>query len=89
MNQDIQKQLAEAQEIERLKRQLLTSILTKEAFERLGRVRAVNPNLAAQVELYLIQVYQTGKIKELITDAKMKEILKALSEATQTTIKRV
>jgi programmed cell death protein 5 len=89
MNGDIQKQLAEAQEIERLKRNLLTSILTKEAFERLARVKAVNPALAGQAELYLIQVYQAGKIKDLITDAKMKEILGALSETRQTTIKRV
>lgn len=89
MSEDIQKQLAEAQEIERMKRQLLTSILTKEAFERLGRVKTVNPNLASQAELYLIQVYQTGKIKDLITDAKMKEILQALTDAKKTTIKRI
>ncbi len=89
MNGDVQKQLAEMQEIERLKRQVMTSILTKEAFERLARVKTVNPGLAGQVELYLLQVYQTGKIKELITDAKMKEILGALSENERVPIRRV
>ncbi|MFH1294580.1 MAG: DNA-binding protein [Candidatus Aenigmatarchaeota archaeon] len=87
--EDLQKQMAEAQEIERLKRSLMTRILTKEAFERLSRIRTVNPNMAAQVELYLIQVYQTGNIKDLITDTKMKEILQALTEAKSTSIKRI
>lgn len=87
--EDLQKQMAEAQEIERLKRSLMTRILTKEAFERLSRIRTVNPNMAAQVELYLIQVYQTGNVKDLITDSKMKEILQALTEAKSTSIKRI
>jgi len=89
MNDDMQKQLAEAQELERLKRQVLASILTKEAFERLARVKSVNAELASQAEMYLIQVYQTGKVKELISDAQMKEILAALSEGRKTTIRRM
>lgn len=89
MNDDMQNQLAEAQELEKLKRTLMAQILTKEAFERLGRIRTVNPNLAAQVELYLIQVYQTGNIKDLITDSKLKEMLQALSEAKGARMQRI
>jgi len=89
MNEDMQRQMAEAQELERLKRQVLTSILTKEAFERLSRVKSVNADLGAQAEMYLIQVYQSGKIRDLINDAKMKEVLAALSEGRKTTIRRV
>ncbi|MCK4714389.1 MAG: hypothetical protein KAT35_02350 [Candidatus Aenigmarchaeota archaeon] len=81
--------LQQLQQIEQLKKQLLTKMLTKEAFERLGRVRTVNPELAGQVELYLIQVYQTGQLKQQVTDGKLKDILKALSQKKEMRIKRV
>ncbi|MCK4497009.1 MAG: DNA-binding protein, partial [Candidatus Aenigmarchaeota archaeon] len=71
-----------------MKRNILNRILTKEAFERLSRVRSVNPVLANQVDLYLLQTYQTGKLTESITDEKLKEILKLLSEKKDFNIKR-
>lgn len=67
-------------QIEELKKQLMSKMLSKEAYERLGRVRAVDPELAGQVELYLIQVYQTGKMQEKISDKKMKDILGLLTQ---------
>jgi programmed cell death protein 5 len=81
--------LQQLKQIEEMKRQLLSKMLSKEAFERLGRVRSVNPDLAGQVELYLIQIFQTGKLNEKITDEKMKEILKLLSEKRDFRIKRM
>jgi programmed cell death protein 5 len=71
-----------------MKRKILNTILTKDAFERLARVRSVNPQLAAQVDMYLLQIYQTGKIREKITDDRMKEVLNALSEKKDFKIKR-
>lgn len=73
-------QMQQMQQIEAMKKQVLSKILSKEAFERLGRVRSVNPELAAQAELYLLQIYQSGKLKDTVTDQQMKEILKLLSE---------
>jgi len=70
-------------------RQILSKILTKEAMERLGRVRIVNEELANQVELYLVQLYQTGQIKELITDKKLKEILKIVTSKRNFKIRRI
>jgi DNA-binding TFAR19-related protein (PDSD5 family) len=81
-------QLAQMKQIEEMKRNILNRILTKEAFERLSRVRSVNPVLANQVDLYLLQTYQTGKLTESITDEKLKEILKLLSEKKDFNIKR-
>ncbi len=81
--------LQQMRQIEELKRQLLSKMLSKEAFERLGRIRSVNQQLAEQVELYLIQTYQTGKIKEKISDEKMKEILRLLTQKKDFRIKRV
>ena len=82
-------QMEQLKQVEEMKKNLLNQVLTKEALERLGRVRAVNPNLAGQVELYLIQVFQAGQIKERVTDGKLKELLKALSEKKDITIKRI
>ncbi len=82
-------ELQQLKQVEEMKRQILSKMLSKEAFERLGRIRSVNQQLAGQVELYLIQIYQTGKIGEKITDEKMKEILKLLAEKKDFRIKRV
>ena len=67
-------------QVEDMKRQIMLRILSKEAFERLSRVRMVNPELAGQAELYLVQIYQAGKIGNKVTDEQMKGVLKALSD---------
>ena len=82
-------ELAQMKQIEEMKKKILSAILTKEAFERLGRVRSINPDLAAQAELYLVQIYQTGKIKDKIPDEKMKEILGVLSQKREFRIRRL
>ena len=66
-------------EIEKLRKTILKKVLSKEAFERLGRIRLMKPELAVQLEAYLIQLYQAGKIKTQITDEQMKTILQGLS----------
>ena len=68
------------QELEQMKKALLGQILSKEAYERLSRVRMANPQLAAQVEVYFLQIYQTGKLQGMkITDDKLRAVLKTLS----------
>ena len=81
-------QMAQLKQIEEMKRQLMSRLLTKEAFERLGRVRSVNPQLASQAELYLLQAQQAGQLKGAVDDEQLKEILKALSEKRDFNIKR-
>lgn len=71
-------QMKQMQQMETMKKQLLGKMLSKEAYERLGRVRFANPELAAQAEMYLLQVYQTGRLG-MVSDAQMKEILKLLT----------
>ena len=57
----------------------MRKILTKEAIERLGRIRVVKPELATQLELYLVQLYQAGQIKNVIDDPQLRKILDALT----------
>ncbi len=79
--------------IEQLKKQILSRVLTRDAFERLARVRIANPELAGQAELYLMQIAQAGKLDRLVTEQQMREILQYLINASgtqkQTKIRRV
>ncbi len=75
-------------QFEQMKKSLMGKILDKAAAERLGRVRVANPTLAMQLELYLMQLYQSGQLKEIINDEKLKQILNALTEKKQTRIMR-
>ncbi len=62
---------------------IMRRILTPEARERLGRVKLVKPELARQVELILVQLYQAGQITEPIDDAKLKRILAQIDARTR------
>jgi len=81
-------QREQLERLEELKRAILAKCLTKEARERLANVRIANPQLAGQVELYLIQVYQQGGLREPISDDKLKELLKTLTQKKETKIVR-
>lgn len=69
---------AEMQRMEEVKKTLLMNILTKEARERLGRLKLVKPDLALQLEMYLVQLYQSGKIRGRLDDSSIKDILEML-----------
>ena len=91
---ELQKRLAEQQkaqeeaarqqaELEAQIQAILRRILTPEARERLSRVKLVRPELAQQVELILVQLYQTGQIRERIDDVKLKKILAQIDARTR------
>ena len=71
--------MSEEQQLEELKKRVMKVILSREAMERLGRIKLVKPELAAQLELYLVQLYQAGKIKGAISEEQIKLILETLS----------
>jgi len=82
-------QMQQMEQIETMKKKLLGQMLTKEAYERLGRVRFANPDLAAQAELYLLQVFQAGKLRGSVNDAQMTEVLKLLSDKRDFKIRKM
>jgi programmed cell death protein 5 len=73
----------ELKKFEEMKKVVMKRILSKQAIERMGRIRVVKPELAAQLELYLIQMYQAGKIKTEISDEQLKTILETLSSGKE------
>jgi len=74
-------------QLEQMKRQVLGKILSRDAFERLSRVRLANIQLAGQVEMYIMQLAQSGKIQH-VTDQQLKEILQILTDKRDISIKR-
>ena len=72
-------QIEQMQQMEIMKKTILRKILEKEALERLGRLKLVKPDLANQLELYLVQLYQSGQIQNTISDNDIKMILESLT----------
>jgi len=72
--------LENMKKVEELKKMILKKVLSKEAVERLGRIRLVKPQLALQLEMYLVQLYQEGRLKKEISDKELKAILSKLTE---------
>ena len=60
------------------KQALMRKILTLEARQRLQNVKLVRPDFAAQIEIQLLQLAQSGRISLPITDELLKRLLKQI-----------
>ena len=77
--QEQQPNEAQAQaEAEAQKQALMRKILTPEARQRLQNVKLVRPDFAAQIELQLLQLAQTGRVPLPITDELLKKLLEQI-----------
>jgi programmed cell death protein 5 len=76
-------------EYEDQKRVILRAILTDDARERLGRIKAARPELAENLENQLIMLAQSGRLKNKINDEQLRELLsKILPKKRDITIRR-
>ena len=78
-----QEQVAEAQaqaqaDAEAQMQALLRKILTPEARQRLQNVKLVRPDFAAQIEIQLLQLAQSGRVPLPITDDLLKKLLEQI-----------
>lgn len=80
--QQIQQQIQEEQIGAQIKL-IIHQILEPEARERLGNIRLARPEFARQIEIFLIQLYQAGRLPKRLSDAQFKEILEKLHEKRQ------
>lgn len=87
--EQLQRQAAEQQiledELERRRRQesqihlILMQILEPEARERLSNIKITRPEFAKAIEQQLVMLAQSGRLKQRISDAQLKELLKQLT----------
>ena len=75
---DGQRQAEVKRQYEAQKQAALKLILTPEARQRLTNIRMVKPEFADQIEIQLLQLAQSGRIKTPITDDQLKEALARL-----------
>jgi programmed cell death protein 5 len=61
------------------KKKVLRRIISPEGRERLARVRLVKPELVSQIEDYLINLYNNGKIKKVLSEDEIVKLLKMIS----------
>ncbi len=59
---------------------LLKILLTSEARQRLMNVRMVKPQVAKMIEDSIIQQASSGRLKKVITDDELKEILLSMQQ---------
>jgi programmed cell death protein 5 len=76
-----QQRIQMAQQLEQQKQALLRQILTSEARQRLNNLKMVKPEFAAQLELQLIQLAQSGRLNIPLNDEQLKELLAKLQSA--------
>ena len=78
------------QHVEVQKQAILKRILTVEARQRLTNIKMVKPEFADQLELQLIQLAQSGRVKLPISDAQLKDALVRMqSQRKDITIRRM
>jgi programmed cell death protein 5 len=60
---------------------VLMQILEPEARERLNNIRLTKPEFARAIEQQLVLLAQSGRLKQKITDAQLKELLRQIIPA--------
>ena len=73
--QSQQAQEEQQKQFEAQKQSVLRQILAPEARDRLANIRLANPQMAENVEMQLIQLAQSGRIRGVIDDAMLRNIL--------------
>ena len=79
--QAAQQEIAEAQqkEFEAQKYQIMRKILSQEGRQRLENIRMVKPQFAEQIEIQLIQLAQSGRLRGQLSDAAFKKLLEQIA----------
>lgn len=77
-------------QVEEAKKNILRQVLTSEARERLNNIKMAKPEFAEQLENQLITLLQNGRIRGVINDTQLKDILKQIiPKKREITIKRI
>jgi programmed cell death protein 5 len=73
-----------------LRENIIRIALTSEARQRLANIRMVKPQIAQTIEDYIVQMASSGKLKQVINDDQLKELLGSIQgKKREFTIKRI
>jgi programmed cell death protein 5 len=87
--ESIEDQQAQEKQFEEQKKMILRSILTNDAKERLANIKLARPKVGEQIENQLIMLAQSGRLRQKITDAQLRELLtKIMPKKRDINIKR-
>jgi len=78
---DQQEELERQQKHKTQIQMLLMQVLEPDARERLNTIKLTKPEFASSVEQQLISLAQSGRVKNKITDAQLKELLRQIAPA--------
>lgn len=72
---DDQRRAQQQQQVEKQKQAIIRRILTPEARQRLTNIRMVKPEFADELEMQLIQLAQSGRLRGQVSDDQLKKTL--------------
>ncbi|MCK5322227.1 MAG: hypothetical protein KAJ47_03100, partial [Candidatus Aenigmarchaeota archaeon] len=76
------------EEQNRMLEQILRKVLVPEAIQRFNNVKVVKPEIAAQLEMYLVKLYQSGQLKQPLSEEQLIQILDKVTPKTTFNIRR-
>jgi len=79
--QGMQAELERQQQQKAQIQMILMQILEPDARERLNTIKLTKPEFAAAIEQQLVMLAQSGRLRQKITDAQFKELLRQLAPA--------
>jgi programmed cell death protein 5 len=79
--QGMQAELERQQQQKAQIQMILMQILEPDARERLNTIKLTKPEFASAIEQQLVMLAQSGRIRQKITDAQFKELLRQLAPA--------
>ena len=89
-SQPRKEQQQEDKEKKALRENIMRMALTSEARQRLANIKMVKPQIAQTIEEYIIQMATSGKLKQVINDDQLKEILGSIQgKKREFTIRRI
>ncbi|HTY52309.1 MAG TPA: DNA-binding protein [Methanomicrobiales archaeon] len=76
--QALDEELRRQKQVEAQIHHVLLQILEPEARERLANIKLTKPDFARSIEQQLVALAQSGRLKQKITDAQLKDLLRQL-----------
>ncbi|MCK5423629.1 MAG: DNA-binding protein [Deltaproteobacteria bacterium] len=83
--QDAQRQKEQTESVKQQKQSILRSILSDQAKQRVNNIKLVNPQMAEAIENQLITLAQSGRIRGVISEEQLLQMLRELQNSKRDT----